>query len=215
MRIPLFNRLKKRLHVDIALLQDEVVDVVYSLNPEAVLHGGTAIWRCYAGNRFSEDLDFYISENEKFKKAFEQALNSRGLQLCKYKKTSNSIFSKVSNGSVEVRFEASFRKPKRIEARPFERADGTIMSVFTLSPEALLLEKAMAYSNRGLVRDIYDVFILSTIASLDKPNSQKVLSLVQRAGRPYDEKSLKVIVFSGAVPSFDQMLFALQRRLRK
>ena len=65
MRIPLANKLKKRLHSETAFLQDEVIDIVYGLEPNAVLHGGTAIWRCYQGNRFSEDLDFYfiIGEN--------------------------------------------------------------------------------------------------------------------------------------------------------
>jgi len=215
MRIPLFNRLKKRLHVDIALLQDEVVDVVYGVSPKAVLHGGTAIWRCFAGNRFSEDLDFYLPDDKNFQKAFAGALNSRGLLLSKYKKTASTIFSKVSNGIAEVRFEASFRKPNGVEARPFERADGNFMSVFTLRPEELLAEKAAAYSSRKLVRDIYDVYMLSEAAASSKKLSEKAISLVENAGKPLDEKTLKTIVFSGAVPSFEQMLIALQRRLKK
>ena len=35
------------------------------MDNKIVLHGGTAIWRCYAGNRFSDDLDLYVkSDNE-------------------------------------------------------------------------------------------------------------------------------------------------------
>jgi len=215
MRIPLFNRLKKKLHVDIALLQDEVVDLVYLISPKAVLHGGTAVWRCYAGNRFSEDLDFYLAINSGFEARFRKAIESRGLSLLKFKRTKNTIFSKLSNNAVQIRFEASFRKPKSIEIRPFERADGTFMNVFSLPLEELLFEKAVAYSNRRLARDIYDVYMLSSLALLDKKLSKKALSIIEKAGRPSDEKNLKAIVFSGAVPSFEQMLLALRRRFQK
>jgi len=214
MRIPLFNRLGKRIHVETALLQDEVVDIVYKLLPKAVLHGGTAVWRCYAGNRFSEGLDFYISLNNTFRDDFANALESRGLSLLKFKKTRNTIFSKVSNGTVEVRFEASFRKPAAVEARPFERVDGSFTSVFTLSPENLLLEKAEAYSNRRLVRDLYDVFVLSSMVESNKAFSKKVFLFVEKGRLPVDEKNLKAIVFSGAIPSFKQMSLAIKRRLK-
>ncbi|MFH1246948.1 MAG: nucleotidyl transferase AbiEii/AbiGii toxin family protein, partial [Candidatus Micrarchaeota archaeon] len=63
MNFPLANKLKKRLHLETATLQDEVVDLIYSIS-SPVLHGGTAIWRCYAGNRFSEDLDFYMPRDK-------------------------------------------------------------------------------------------------------------------------------------------------------
>jgi len=212
MRVALFNRLRKQLHRDIALLQDEVVDVVYSVAPKAVLHGGTAVWRCYQGNRFSDDLDFYASNVSGFKEAFSNELSSRGLQLLKFKKTASTVFSKVSNGSVEVRVEVSSRKPKGVVAASFERADGSFISVFTLSPEELLLEKATAFGNRRLVRDVYDVYLLSNIANHSGKMDSKVCGFLKRARKPLDEKNLRVIVFSGAVPSFEQMLLVLKRR---
>ena len=44
----------------IASLQDYIVELIYSkLEPSAILYGGTAIWRCYGGMRFSENLDIY------------------------------------------------------------------------------------------------------------------------------------------------------------
>lgn len=215
MRIPLFNRLRKRIHVETALLQDEVVDIIYMVSPKAVLHGGTAVWRCYAGNRFSEDLDFYISLSKSFRDRFAKALESRGLSLLKFKQTENVVFSKVSNGTVEVRFEASFRKPKAVEPRPFERVDGSFTNVFTLPAEQLLLEKAEAFSNRRLVRDLYDVFMLSSMLKPNKRLSKKVISLVGKGKKPLDEKNLQAIVFSGAVPSFEQMLLAIKRRFKE
>ncbi|MFH1664069.1 MAG: nucleotidyl transferase AbiEii/AbiGii toxin family protein [archaeon] len=214
MRIPLSNRLKKRLHTEIALLQDEVIDIVYSIEEKAVLHGGTALWRCYSGNRFSEDLDFYLNAGEKFEKEFRKKLESRGLQLKKYKKTGNAVYSKISNGTTEVRFEAALRKPKEAEAREYERADGSFSTVFTLPPEKLLEEKMNAYKNRKLIRDLYDVFMLSTVCSENKELNKKAKEFLEKLPEPADEKNLKTIVFSGAIPSSEQMVNAIKRRFK-
>ncbi len=43
MRIPLGKQLKKRSQIEVAILQDELVDIIYSIVDDAVLHGGTAI----------------------------------------------------------------------------------------------------------------------------------------------------------------------------
>ncbi|MBM3309818.1 MAG: hypothetical protein FJY77_06125, partial [Candidatus Altiarchaeales archaeon] len=53
--IPLALRLKKQAHKKVAEAQDIIVRELYNVFDNAVLHGGTAIWRCYQGNRFSED----------------------------------------------------------------------------------------------------------------------------------------------------------------
>ncbi len=106
MNLPLEKRLKKRAHVELAYLQDELVEIMYSLDPKIILHGGTAIWRCLGGNRFSEDLDFYGKETDRaeFLKAFE----SRGLQVEKLKSTDNLFFSKVTDGRSIARIEINF-----------------------------------------------------------------------------------------------------------
>ncbi|PJA18852.1 MAG: hypothetical protein COX63_01940 [Candidatus Diapherotrites archaeon CG_4_10_14_0_2_um_filter_31_5] len=214
MRIPLENKLKKRLHIEIGRLQDEVIDIVYFLEEKAVLHGGTALWRCFSGNRFSEDLDFYLNADKNFERGFRQKLESRGLQLLKYKKTDNAVYSRISNGVVEVRFEAALRKIKDFEVREYERIDGTFSNVFTLSAEKLLLEKLEAFKNRKLIRDLYDVFMLSFFVSENKLISGKVKDFLKKVPEPADEKNLKTIIFSGAVPSFNQMIVVLNRRFK-
>ncbi len=214
MRVPLYNRLKRRQHRDIALLQDEIVDIVYYVEPKAVLHGGTAVWRCYSSNRFSEDLDFYLGKTKGFKEAFARALKSRGFSLQKFKQSSSTIFSKISSSSAEVRFEAALRKPDSFVAADYERLDGSKTSVFTLSPEALLAEKLGAFQNRKKVRDLYDVFILSSFAEPGGALTEKAREFLKTATKPADEKNLRVLVFSGAVPSFQQMLSALKRRFK-
>ena len=64
-QIPLILKLKKKAHKDIAEAQDIIIRELYTLFDKAVLHGGTSIWRCYGGNRFSEDIDVYIPNDQK------------------------------------------------------------------------------------------------------------------------------------------------------
>ena len=51
MDFPIIYRLRRKSQKELAELQDEVVDVVYTLLDNAVIHGGTAIWRCYGGKK--------------------------------------------------------------------------------------------------------------------------------------------------------------------
>lgn len=213
MSIPLKNRLKRQSQVRLAELQDEVVDLLYAVFPEAVLHGGTAIWRCFQGNRFSEDLDFYAPVEKGFKQELEKELKKRGLVLTKFKQTENTIFAKISNNQTVVSLEISVRKAPPAISMGFEKADGSSIEVLTLSPEDFLAEKAGAYLDRRLIRDLYDVFFL-----LDKTNQiekakKELQSLVKNFKEPKDEKNLQALVFSGAVPSSKSMLEKIQRRI--
>jgi hypothetical protein len=52
--LPLVKKLKKKIHRAIALAQDIIVLEIYEKSPSAVIHGGTAIWRCYGSNRFQK-----------------------------------------------------------------------------------------------------------------------------------------------------------------
>src|SRR3989338_8635212 len=113
MKIPLNNRLKRQLHKDIAELQDIVVETVYSLEENAVLHGGTAIWRCFTGNRFSEDLDFYLKPKADFKGLLEKRLFPLGIKITKFRKTENAVYSKIEKEKTSVALEIALREYKK------------------------------------------------------------------------------------------------------
>ncbi|MFA5049483.1 MAG: nucleotidyl transferase AbiEii/AbiGii toxin family protein [Candidatus Micrarchaeia archaeon] len=212
MELPLEKRLKKRLHIDIAYLQDELVDILYDLKNEFVFHGGTCIWRCYSGGRFSEDLDFYGNVEKDFKNKLEEKLKTRGLILKKYKKTENVLFSKISKENIEVRLEIRLTGKKGIIGN-YEKTDGTIMNVLMISAEELLLEKIDAYSNRRLIRDIYDIFYLSSVIELGKQEKNRVRTFLSNIGRPLDEGNLKAIVYAGNIPNFNQIVEYLKRKI--
>jgi len=187
-----------------AQLQDEALEIMYAAEPEAVLHDGTAIWRCYNGKRFSEDLDFYVPKSGFARGVLEEQVSRRGLSLTKFRKTENSIYSRISNGRIEVSIEAALRPKKGRVLAAFEKADGSTAEAYTLGPEELLLEKAAAFSSRKLIRDIYDVYFLSGIADIAKVKQELQGFLAGKLPLPVDEKNLRMLVYSGPCPSFTE-----------
>ena len=121
MKIPLQNRLKRQLHRDIAALQDIVVENVYSLEENAVLHGETAIWRCFDGNRFSEDLDFYMNPGKSFREKLGTQLERLGLKVSKYRQTSNAVYSRIEGMDTVVSLEIALRNYSKPAVNPYEK----------------------------------------------------------------------------------------------
>lgn len=210
--LPLSERIRKRAHLEVARLQDELVELLYGIDDSLVLHGGTAIWRCFKGNRFSEDLDFYSNKPTTLEKDFPLEVSKRGLILKKFKKTSNLFFAKVSDTRAEVRVEINFSSGKKGVATAFERVDGSFMEVFCLPVKELFFEKLLACEKRRLARDFYDVLHLSNYVSGDEEAGRRVKKFLKNVNPPVDESVLKTIVYAGAVPSFKQIMEALERR---
>ena len=109
-RIPLQARLRREVHRKIAYAQDLILKEIYTVLNNAVLHGGTAIWRCYNGKRFSEDLDFYFPNDiQKINLIFEK-LKENGFEIKKKKISENSVYSELELDRTSVRLEATFQK---------------------------------------------------------------------------------------------------------
>lgn len=138
-----------------------LVSELYDHYPKAIIHGGTAIWRCYNGNRFSEDIDVYLSSINKEKlDDFADKLTKKGFEKNKLKITDNAVFSKFSYQGSVVRLEAVEKNIKKYKNQKFEMTDGSFMVVNTLSPSQLIKEKVGAYLGRQKIRDLYDIFFL-------------------------------------------------------
>ncbi len=211
MRLPISKMLKKRGQIDVARLQDEVVQMVYSLDIDAVLHGGTAIWRCYAGYRFSEDLDFYSSSLFSLKADFKKMSISHGLSVPKFKSTGNVLFSSISDGRTNANLEVNLRKKVHSIVLPYINADGTSFQIRTLSAENLILEKIEAYCERRFIRDFYDIYHLLPFVEDKTPIREEVALLLTGTDSPVDEGVLKTIIYTGVTPSFDRMKLELTR----
>lgn len=210
--LPLGARLKKSVHRETAVAQDLMVMGTYEVYPGAVLHGGTAIWRCFGGGRFSEDLDLYLgTAGRRGLSELSKNLSRKGLTELKLKQTRNAVFASFRMGRAVARFEASLRTVKETVVLPYETADGGFMSVRTLGPDSLLVEKALAYGSRRKAKDLYDVYFLLTRAEGTEKARGAVRSMLEAFEGPVDQRSLRALVISGTAPTTADMLEALAR----
>lgn len=208
--VPLILKLKRQEHKGVAIAQDIILKKVYRIFPDAVFHGGTAIWRCYQGNRFSEDVDLYLKRDIPRLNTLFKELVREGFQIKKKKIGKNSLYSTLARDRTTVRLEALFLKKDGILA-DYLTSEGMIMTVISLSPEALVLEKAQAYLNRKKVRDLYDTFFLLRHVKTAEEIAPVIRRWVDKYSPPVDEKNLKVIIIEGLVPSSEKMLEYIRR----
>jgi predicted nucleotidyltransferase component of viral defense system len=217
MKLKIINKLKKKIHKDIALLQDLVIEIVYEVFPDAIFHGGTAIWRCYGGTRFSEDIDIYLDKGELTKiDLFKEKIKQRKLNITKFKITDNVIYAKLVFNNIEMRFEASFLKIKNkaVIIKPYETIEGNYLNIFTFNADDLIEEKVNTYLSRFLVRDIYDIYVLLNYIEDDDKVRSYLKKLLSDYKKPKDEEILRSLVFIGAIPDVDQILTAIRKWAR-
>jgi predicted nucleotidyltransferase component of viral defense system len=208
--VPLVLKLKKQAHRQVAEAQDLVVKELFNVFDGAVLHGGTAIWRCYGGNRFSEDIDVYMPRDEGRMRTFFKNLVKTGFKVQKKKTTENALYSSLDFNETVVRFEALFKDADGA-IREYETSDGNLLMVYALTPEKLVKEKTAAYLQRLKVRDLYDVFYLLPQVR-DRAVIRKDLEkLAQEYRPPLDEKDLKVLIIEGLAPTAGKMLEYISR----
>jgi predicted nucleotidyltransferase component of viral defense system len=214
--LPIDKKLKKKIHKTIALAQDILVLELYDRFPSTVIHGGTAIWRCYGSNRFSEDIDIYLPltlKNANFQE-FLDSLKRKGFIIQKFKKTNNSIFAKFSYYDAIIRLEAVFKNVKNFVTKRFEMSDGTFILVKTLKPEEIIKEKILAYLKRRKVRDLYDIFFLLRFVEKKEEVGKVLNQLIKNFQKPIDEKELKVLIISGSIPTVEEMVEEVSKWVR-
>jgi len=210
MQIPLQVRLKREVHRRIAFAQDIMVREVYAVFGKAVMHGETAIWRCYQGQRFSEDLDFYLpNDSARIDELFSRFVKA-GFKIQKRKVSDRSIFSELLLDRISVRFEATFQNITGVLC-DYESSDGNIIPIYSLTPESFLKEKTNTYLKRHKVRDLWDVFfLLKKISNISCATELAVF--ISKYSPPEDEKDLKAILFEGIVPSAEEMIAYIKRK---
>src|SRR3989344_1301142 len=212
-KIPLILKLKKESYKNIAKAQDIIVEELFKISDNAVLHGGTGIWRCYKGNRFSEDVDVYIQKDaEKLNNIFEN-LMKRGFAIEKKKISEKSLYSNLRLDNLFVRFEAIFKTAKG-ELKEYETVEGNLITVNCLSAGDLIKEKIIAYSNRLKIRDLYDIFFLLRYVDDKKSVRRELMHFIRNFKKPLDEQNLRILIIEGLVPKVNDMLNYIQREAK-
>ncbi len=214
-RVPIEGALKNAGQIGKARLQDIAVAALYNVDQTAVLHGGTAIWRCYAGNRFSDDLDIYLRSTKRIeavRNGLAFSLSRVGAWIAGSSAIGNSTVIVVEAEGSRVKLEFGLPKGRiRPIAKNYERTDGTFTTVLTLSAEDFIVEKMDTYMSRRYMRDMYDIFHLAGMAEKSSGLRRKVCAFINSAQDPVNEDSLKAIVYSGAVPSYEDIVAEIKR----
>ena len=214
MKLPIANQLKKRAQVEVAYLQDEIMDIMYSISDDLILHGGTAIWRCYAGKRFSEDLDFHSRSFPDKNSLFRSTIESHGLIMLKTMDTGNVIFSNVRSNSATVKVEINHVSEVAGTQLDYQLADGSTMEILSLTPDQFIREKILAYTDRRYIRDLCDIYHLVNYAGLLGSTKQELTEFMADLAPPIDEQVLKTLVYSGLPPSMDNLKRGIMRGIQ-
>jgi predicted nucleotidyltransferase component of viral defense system len=214
MKLPIAKQLKKQSQVQIAFLQDEIIDILYSLTYDLVFHGGTAIWRCYEGKRFSEDLDFYFHSFPEILTEFQESVMSHGLSVPRIKDTGDAISLTIKNNNAMVRVEVNHVSSVTGNQMAYELSDVTHVEVLSLTADQFINEKMLAYTDRRYIRDIYDIYHISTNYQLLASTRINLMEFLSDLPPTVDEPVLRTLVYTGLTPTFENMVRDIKRHIR-
>lgn len=209
-----------------AVLEDEALDLIVKNYGTFVMHGGTAVWRCYGGNRFSRDLDFYsnlhASEESVFQKDIHKLLIGNGYSIReeKYNNATQTLHVIFRGNDTTGKFDITFKSAKG-RAVEYLRVDGSKKIILALGPEELLVEKIDTYLNkydRGTeeIHDLYDIMVLKDkVGKPSKDMRKKIEGFITeiRNRPPKNENDLRQLILSGVVPNFKDIISILERWL--
>ncbi len=214
MELPISDVLKRRSELETAQLEDDIINVLTNTTDKMALHGGTAIWRCYNGKRFSTDINVYVWDKN-FREKFVGAAANVGVEVAKFREK-GITFIHVRKNNTEIKIEP-MNVEKEAILMPYERIDGSKLNMLVLSPEDLILEKIDAYIDRRAYKDLYDITIL--LNSVKTPNKIKKALAEFAKDTPTPDESVqsltefKATVYAGVVPTYAKMTDFIKRWL--
>ena len=207
-------------------LEDVLIELLYTRYPDLVFHGGTAIWRCYGGNRYSRDLDFYYkpkSPDEDSYKELIKFFKEAGFAMKgkNYNRETRTMQFLVE-GSTKMKVDMNLGYKKGTDAE-YTKVDGSRIVVISLTPEELLNEKMDAYEDKlhskdqtkqPEAHDLYDIYFLTGIIEGASTQSRKRAgALIKEIGdrQPGDMGSLGHMMLSGVAPTFKLMVEKIEK----
>ena len=215
--MPIYEELKTEEQKKIAMLQDIAIDIVDKAVKNYVLHGGTAIWRCYNGNRFSYDLDFYFQEKNVCSKISKVASSYHFKIDCIGK---GKVYSKLYGYNTHVGIQGSIKKVRGI-AGTFLKYNNSSITVVVLSPTNIFLEKIYAYIDRRESKDLYDLYLLARgdvdgRYIIDKAKIRAELNkFLTSFTKPVDNwEDLELMIIHGRLPTLENIIIFLREWIR-
>ncbi len=218
-----FMEIRNQVQLEKAKLEDALVELLYSRYVGLVFHGGTSIWRCYGGNRFSRDLDFYLEAKTseakmRYYKEFSEFLKESGFIMKEkgYENATDTMHFLVESNT-KMKIDINF-KYKNGTIAEYTKTDDSKIVVLSLDPSELLNEKITAYRDKldntrqfkqPEAQDLYDIYYLVSLIKKGNVNAVKNLRLLigkVEGNPPPNIGSLGHLILAGLPPSFKLMI---------
>ncbi len=165
--------LDNKEHIEKSYFQDIFLYNLYKESNLFVFKGGTALYKIYKLQRFSEDLDFSLTEKirkEEIIEIIKRAIGKiTGFSIKEAKEVQNSILVRISCSGIltkynTLRIDISLKNkillPVDIKNYISDYIDIPPFSLKVLNPEEIISEKIHSILNRKKARDLYDLFFL-------------------------------------------------------
>lgn len=141
---------------------------------EIIFKGGTALYKCFGLDRFSEDLDFNVIKEtnldkiEKGLKSFKLDYEKEEKSFERSKKISFKIKGPLYNGSRNslCKIELDFSLREEVDLKPLTKKIGAFMEeipsfeILVMNQKEILAEKFRTILTRKKARDVYDIYFL-------------------------------------------------------
>jgi predicted nucleotidyltransferase component of viral defense system len=211
---PIEKGLKSEKQAAIARIQDYVIESVLAIDQNIIMHGGTAIWRCYNGKRFSYGIDMYATDSqvEKLMKELSGQVSKRGIMM-DYPIHTKRIID-MHNSEANVKLELLPKPKLKSVQMEYVKADGTKMFVNTLSASDFVLEKIKAYESREYARDLYDIYHLISTTNINAKAKKAQAKFLLHIKKPNDGTQLSDLVYEGIAPTFTTMITYIRESLK-
>ena len=156
-----------------AYYQDLLLYDLAKSDLDFVFKEGTALYLFYGLKRFSEDLDFNVSDLEKAKSKVESILKKRGLKYSYIKPKNTYLFKVEIKGPFTehntLRIDLSADKCLKSEGKEYVPVFTDIppFIVKVMDIDEILVEKVDALTNGVKNKDLYDIFNLLRITEFN------------------------------------------------
>jgi predicted nucleotidyltransferase component of viral defense system len=124
------------------------------------------------------------------------------------------IFSSIKNNDAMIRVEVNHVSDVTGNQIKYELTDGSHVEVLSLTADQFINEKILAYTDRRYIRDIYDIYHISTNFQLQALTKQNLMEFLSNLPQPIDEPVLRTLVYTGLAPTFENMIREMKRRIR-
>ena len=136
-------------------LQDKILSLVSKLDNSFYLTGGTALHRFYYDARYSDDLDFFVTNSENFKEDIDEILENLKSNDCHFVvDVSTRDFYRVTvDGLLQLDF---------VNDRVYRHGKSKIINKIRVDNKFnILTNKINAIVNRDEEKDVFDLFCLA------------------------------------------------------